>query len=498
MDVFKNIKYGDVEVKQPVGLFINNEFVASKAGNTLSTVNPTTEEEITSVFAAESEDVDVAVAAARKAYASWKEVPGNERGALLRKLADLCVKHYDTLTAIEATDSGKPRYNNANYDVDECINVYNYFGGWADKVHGKVMMDDQANKLMYTRHQPYGVCGQIIPWNYPLAMASWKIGPAIAAGNVIVLKTAEQTPLSMLYFGNLVKEAGFPPGVINIISGYGRTAGAALASHMDVDKIAFTGSTATGKLIMEMAAKSNLKAVTLECGGKSPMVVFDDCDFEQAVKWAVFGIMYNQGQVCCATSRLIVQDTIYDKFVEALKKEVESQTVIGDPFNKDVGHGPQVSEVQHKRVLSYIEKGKQEGARLVTGGVATTHNNKGYYIKPTVFADCTQDMTIVKEEIFGPVVVVGKFSTEEEALEKANDTSYGLGAAVFTQNITRAHEFANEIDAGTVWINSSNDSDIHLPFGGFKMSGVGTELGEYGLNTYTQVKSIQLNLGSRL
>lgn len=497
LELFKDITYGDLTVKQPLGLFINNEFVPSKAGNTLSTVNPTTEQEITSVYAAEAEDVDIAVAAARTAFASWKKVPGNERGALLRKLAQLCEKHLDTLTAIEATDSGKPRYNNANYDVEECINVFNYYGGWADKVHGKVIMDD-PKKLMYTRHQPYGVCGQIIPWNYPLAMASWKIGPAIAAGNVIVLKTAEQTPLSMLYFGNLVKEAGFPPGVINIISGYGRTAGAALASHMNVDKIAFTGSTATGKLIMEMAAKSNLKAVTLECGGKSPMLVFEDCDLEQAVKWGAFGIMYNQGQVCCATSRIYVHESIYEKYVEGLKKEVESSTVLGDPFNKDVGHGPQVSELQHKRVLNYIDIGKKEGARLVTGGVSAEHNKKGYFVRPTIFADVTQDMTIVKEEIFGPVVVVGKFSTEEEALKKANDTSYGLGAAVFTQNITRAHDLANEIDAGTVWINSSNDSDIHLPFGGFKMSGVGSELGEYGLNTYTQVKSIQVNLGSRL
>lgn len=490
------LKLGGIDIEQPLGLFINNEWVPAKSGEKITSVNPATEEVICEVDAAGPEDVDLAVAAARKAYnTKWKNTPASERGLLLRKLAVLMEENMDTLTAIEAADSGKPRWQNANYDVEECINVFNYYAGWADKNHGKVIMEDNS-KLMYTRHQPYGVCGQIIPWNYPLAMASWKIGPAIAAGNTIVLKTAEQTPLSMLWFGNLVKKAGFPPGVINVISGYGKDAGAALASHMDVDKIAFTGSTATGKLIMQMAAKSNMKAVTLELGGKSPLLVFDDCDLEQTAKWAKFGIMYNQGQVCCATSRIYVQEGIYDKFLEALKAECTNDITIGDPFNKDVSHGPQVSETQFKRVMGYIEEGKKSGARVVLGGSNT--GSKGYYINPTIFADVTQDMKIVQEEIFGPVVVVGKFKTEEEALKLANDTAYGLGAAIFTQNITRAHTLAGEIDAGTVWINSSNDSDIHLPFGGFKMSGIGNELGEYGLQTYTQVKSVQVNLGAKL
>jgi aldehyde dehydrogenase (NAD+) len=495
LSLSQKITVGDVTYEQPLGLFINNEFVPARNGGTLETVNPATEKVITKVHAADKDDVDIAVAAARKAFKTWKKISGTERAKLLKKLADLTEKYRDTLTAIEAADSGKPRFNNATYDVDECIGVFNYYGGWADKITGKTLMETD-DRLMYTRHQPYGVCGQIIPWNYPLAMAAWKIGPAIAAGNTIVLKTAEQTPLSMLYFGNLVKEAGFPPGVINIISGLGRDAGAPLASHMDVDKIAFTGSTATGKLIGQMAAASNLKAVTLECGGKSPMLVFDDADIEQAVKWALFGIMYNQGQVCCATSRIYVHEAIYEKFLKEIKAECEKSTKMGDPFDKEVGHGPQVSEVQHKRVLNYINVGKQEGARLISGGSAPT--GTGFYIHPTIFADVTQDMTVVKEEIFGPVVVIGKFSTQEEAVEKANDTCYGLGASVFTESITRAHIVANEIDAGTVWINSSNDSDFHLPFGGFKMSGVGSELGEYGLQTYTQVKSIQVNLGSRL
>lgn len=492
----KTISVAGITYEQPLGLFINNQFVKSKKGETLSTVNPSTGKEITEVYRASEEDVNEAVRVARHAFTSvWKKTTGMEIAALLRKLALLMEEHRDVLTAIEAMDSGKPRHTNASGDVDECINVFNYYSGWADKIVGKTIMGNE-DRLCFTRHEPYGVCGQIIPWNYPLAMAAWKIGPAIATGNVIVMKTAEQTPLSMLYFGTLVQKAGFPPGVINVLSGYGREAGAALASHVDVDKIAFTGSTATGKLIMEMAAKSNLKAVTLECGGKSPMLVFDDCDLEQAVKWAHAGIMYNMGQVCSATSRIYVQEGIYEKFVLAMKKYVEEATKLGDVMDETVEHGPQVTKEQQQRVLGYIEKGKQSGARLVTGGFAP--KREGYYIQPTIFADINQDMAIVREEIFGPVVVIGKFKTEEEAIKKANDTSYGLGSSVFTENLTKAHRVAAEIDAGTVWINSSNDSDIRLPFGGFKMSGIGNELGEYGLQTYTRVKAVQVNLGSRL
>lgn len=480
---------------QPLGLFINNEFVKPKNGGSLETVNPATEEVITEVYAADEADVDIAVEAAREAYTKvWKKTPGPERSRLLRNIAKLFEEQRDLLSAIDAADSGKPQQTNVMADVQECIDLYYYYAGWADKKQGKTI-ETTPQKFAYTLHEPFGVCGQIIPWNYPLSMAAWKIGPAIAAGNVIVMKLSEQTPLSMLYFGTLVQKAGFPPGVINIFTGYGPKAGAALASHTDIDKLAFTGSTVTGRLVMKMAT-SNLKNVTLECGGKSPMLVFDDCDFEQAVKWSLFGIMYNQGQNCSATSRVYVQDSIYEKFLLALKREAEITTKLGDPFDAKVEHGPQVTDVQQRRVLNYIDIGKKEGARLVLGG--SPPNRKGFYVEPTIFADVSDDMTIVKEEIFGPVVVVSKFSTEEEALTKANDSSYGLGAAIFTENISKAHRLASEIESGTVWINSSNDTDVKVPFGGFKMSGIGAELGEYGLQNYTRPKAVHVNLGNRL
>lgn len=490
------ITLGDVTYEQPTQLFINNEWVNATGGKTIVSVNPATEENIATVQAASAADVDRAVKAARAAFkGEWSKWTGYERGELLRRLSEEIKKDFDTLTAIEAADSGKPRWQNANYDVDHCIEVFNYYAGWADKIEGKVTMDNPG-RVMYTRHQPYGVVGQIIPWNYPLAMAAWKIAPAIAAGNVIVMKTAENTPLSMLYFCNLIKRAGFPAGVFNLLSGYGAEAGNALTAHMDVDKVAFTGSTPVGQAVMASAAKSNLKNVTLECGGKSAAVVFDDADIEQAAKWCVEGIMYNMGQVCCATSRIICQSKVYEKFIAELKKACEARTTIGDTFHKDTSHGPQVSAVQFERVLKYIAKGKSEGARCVTGGDRA--GDKGYFVKPTIFADVTPDMTIAREEIFGPVVTVTKFDTFEEGIEIANDSMFGLGGAVFSQNITQAHKAANAMDTGTVWINSSNDQDLHLPFGGFKMSGIGSELGGYGLDAYLHPKSIQINLDSKL
>ncbi|CAN6674992.1 aldehyde dehydrogenase [NAD(P)+] 1 [Trichomonascus vanleenenianus] len=486
-----------VKYTQPLGLFINNEFVPAKSGNRVETINPATEEPICEVHAAGAADVDAAVDAARAAFPKWKRVSGAERGALMQRLVRLIYEERDLLSAIDALDAGKPRLKNVMNDVEESLSVFSYYAGWADKLTGKAI-ECSPDKFAYTRHEPYGVCGQIVPWNYPLGMASWKIAPAVAAGNVIVLKTSEVTPLSMLYFGKLVQKAGFPPGVINIISGFGRDAGAALAAHMDVDKIAFTGSTLTGRAVMKAAAESNMKAVTLECGGKSPNLVFADSDFEQAVKWSLFGIMYNMGQVCSATSRIYVEETIYDKFVEAIKQESLATARIGDPFDDSVEHGPQVNEAQYKKVLRYIEIGKKEGARLILGGGTPAATTKGYYVEPTIFADVTEDMTIMKEEIFGPVVCISKFSTEKEAIRKANNSEYGLGAAVFTTNLNRAHRVAAEIESGTVWINSSNDCDVNLPFGGFKQSGIGSELGEYGINTYTQVKAVHVNLGTRL
>lgn len=484
---------------QPSGLFINNEFVKSRSGKTIDSINPSTGEVNGSVYAADEEDVDSAVRCARNAFNSvWRKTSGVERGDLLNKFAQFLLEHRDLIGSIEAWDSGKTKEQNAVYDIDECINCFKYFAGWADKIQGKVIQND-PKKLAYTVHEPFGVCGQIIPWNYPLAMAAWKLAPALAAGNVVVLKSSEVTPLSILYLAKIFKDVGFPPGVVNILSGYGATCGKALASHLDVDKIAFTGSTATGKLIQQMAS-SNLKAVTLECGGKSPLIVRQDADLDQAVKWAAIGIMSNQGQICTSTSRVYIHESVYEKFVTLYAKHIKEEYVQGDMFEKDAIVGPQVSKQQFDKVLSYIDIGKKEGARVVLGGEKNTDGNmsKGFFIRPTIFADVKPDMRIVNEEIFGPVVTCGKFTSDEEAIKYANQTQYGLGAAIFTSDITKAHEMASDIQAGMVWINSSNDSDCHVPFGGVKMSGVGRELGEYGLSMYTQAKAIHVNLGTKL
>lgn len=354
-------------------------------------------------------------------------------------------------------------------------------------------------KFAYTLRQPIGVVGQIIPWNFPLAMAAWKLGPALACGNTVVLKAAEQTPLSILYFATLIKEAGFPPGVINVLNGHGRVAGAALVQHPDVDKVAFTGSTITAREIMKMAA-GTLKNITLETGGKSPLLVFEDADVEQAAKWAHVGIMYNQGQVCTSTSRILVHESVYDKFVSTFKEVVTSTSKVGDPFADDTYQGPQVTKAQYDRVLSYIESGKSEGATLVSGGepFKNIDGGCGFFIAPTIFTNVKDSMRIYREEVFGPFVVIASFTDEGEAVTRANDTTYGLGAAVFTRDIERAHRVASDIEAGMVWINSSNDSDVRVPFGGVKQSGIGRELGEAGLDAYSQVKAVHVNMGSRL
>lgn len=393
--------------------------------------------------------------------------------------------------------AGKPYLTALGEDLADVIETLRYYGGYADKISGSTISTSPA-KFAYTLRQPIGVVGQIIPWNFPLSMAAWKLGPALACGNTVVLKAAEQTPLSILYLAKLVKQAGFPPGVVNILNGHGKEAGAAIASHPDIDKIAFTGSTATGRQIMKMAAV-NLKNITLETGGKSPLIVFDDADIEQAAKWAHIGIMYNQGQVCTATSRLLVHETVYDEFVSKFKEVVASTNKVGDPFSVDTFQGPQVTKAQYDRVLAYIESGKSEGATLSAGGVP--HKNlggKGFFIEPTIFTDVKDHMKIYREEVFGPFVVICSFKTEEEAITMANDTTYGLGSAVFTQNIERGHRVASEIEAGMVWINSSNDSDYRIPFGGVKQSGIGRELGEAGLEAYSQIKAVHLNMGTRL
>lgn len=396
------------------------------------------------------------------------------------------------------TPAGKS-YNEAlEVDLTESISTIRYYAGWADKTYGQTI-STTPEKFAYTLRQPIGVVGQIIPWNYPLSMATWKLGPALACGNTVVLKAAEQTPLSILVFGELIRDAGFPPGVVNFINGYGKTAGAALVQHPLVDKVAFTGSTATASQIMSMAAKS-LKNITLESGGKSPLLVFSDADLEQAVKWSHMGIMSNQGQICTATSRILVQDTIYDQFLPKFLETLKEVSIVGNQWDKNTYQGPQVSKAQYERVLDYLEVGKKEGATVSAGGEAkkVSEDGKGYFVSPTVFTDVKPSMRIYKEEIFGPVVVIVKFSSEEEALDLANDTTYGLGSAVFTKDLERAHRVAAELEAGMVWVNSSQDCDPRVPFGGVKQSGIGRELGEAGLEAYTQVKAVHVNMGTRL
>lgn len=448
--------------------------------------------------------MDRAVQAARTALKdpSWKLLPPTDRGRLMARLADLVEERKETLAAIEAWDNGKPYAVALNEDLQEVIFTFRYYSGWADKTYGQTI-STTPDKFAYTLRQPIGVVGQVIPWNYPLGMAAWKLGPALACGNTIVLKPAEQTPLSVLVLASLIKEAGFPPGVVNIVNGYGREAGAALVQHPLVDKVAFTGSTATARQIMKMAS-ATLKNITLETGGKSPLLVFSDADLEQAVKWSHAGIMSNQGQICTATSRIFVQKGIYDVFLEKYKEAIKSTSKVGNQWDESTFQGPQVTRAQYERILSYIDIGKSEGATVLAGGEpyresgSSTDFSKGFFIAPTVFTDVKDSMRICQEEIFGPVVVISSFDTEEEALSRANSTTYGLGASVFTRDIQRAHRMAAEIEAGMVWINSSQDSDPRIPFGGVKQSGIGRELGEAGLEAYSQIKAVHVNMGTVL
>lgn len=457
------------------------------------------ESEIASVEAASPEDIDTAVKAARKAFNSpeWREISNTERGDIMFKFAQLIEDNKEILATLETWDNGKPYQVALNEDLAEVAYSIKYYAGWADKIHGQTI-PTTPQKFAYTLKQPIGVCGQIIPWNYPLAMAAWKLGPALACGNTVVLKPAEQTPLSILYLATLIPKAGFPPGVINIVNGYGKDAGSALVNHPDVDKIAFTGSTATGRAVMK-AASVNMKNITLETGGKSPLIVFKDADLEQAAKWGHVGIMSNQGQICTATSRILVQKEIYEEYVKQFK-QVVTENKVGDPFSDDTFQGPQITKAQYERVLSYIETGKSEGAKLETGG--TAHKNvgegKGFFVEPTVFSGVKENMKIFQEEVFGPFVSITPFDTEEEAIRLANNTSYGLGSAVFTRDIERGHRVAGRLEAGMVWINSSNDSDVRVPFGGVKQSGIGRELGEAGLSAYSQVKAVHVNMGLKL
>jgi aldehyde dehydrogenase (NAD+) len=476
-------------------LLIENRWVESASGRTFPTINPATGEEICQVAEADAADVDLAVRAARNAFerGSWRRMPAAERGRLLNRLADLIEKNAEELARLESLDNGKPYKVALTADLPLTVACYRYYAGWADKVQGRTI-PISGNYFCYTRLEPVGVVGQVIPWNFPLLMQAWKLAPALACGNTVVLKPAEQTPLTALRVGELILEAGFPSGVVNILPGYGPTAGQAIARHMDVDKVAFTGSTEVGHLIMEAAAQTNLKRVTLELGGKSPNIVFADADLNQAIEGSHFALFFNQGQCCCAGSRLFVERKVYDEFVERSVSRARRRTV-GDPFDPRTEQGPQVDQAQFDKVMSYIESGRSEGAKLMCGGERA--GDRGYFVKPTVFADVRDEMKIAEEEIFGPVMSIIPFEGIDEVIDRANRTMYGLAAAVWTQDITKATTIANNVRAGTVWVNCYDVFDAAAPFGGFKQSGIGRELGEYGLQQYTEVKTVTMALGAQ-
>uniref|UniRef100_A0A8C0IBB3 Aldehyde dehydrogenase 1 family member A3 n=1 Tax=Bubo bubo TaxID=30461 RepID=A0A8C0IBB3_BUBBB len=460
-------------------IFINNEWHESTSGKKFPTYNPSTLEKICDIEEGDKPDVDNAVEAAKAAFqrgSPWRQMDALSRGRLLHKLADLLERDRVILATLETMDTGKPFLQAYFIDLEGCIKTLRYYAGWADKIQGRTIPVDE-NFVCFTRHEPMGVCGAITPWNFPLLMLVWKMAPALCCGNTLVIKPAEQTPLTSLYIGSLIKEVGFPPGVVNIVPGYGPTAGAAISTHHNIDKIAFTGSTKVGKLIKEAASKSNLKRVTLELGGKNPCIVCADADLDLAVECAHQGVFFNQGQCCTAASRVFVEEQIYPEFV---KRSVEyaKKRLVGDPFDARTEQGPQIDQKQFDKILELIESGKKEGAKLECGGLAI--EDRGLFIKPTVFSEVTDNMRIAKEEIFGPVQPIMKFKSIEEVIRRANSTEYGLTAAVFTKNLDRALTLASALQSGTVWINCYNALYAQAPFGGFKMSGNGRELDKYG------------------
>jgi len=471
-------------------LFINGEFVESVSQKSFETYNPATGEVLAHVFEAGPEDIDLAVKAARKAFdeGPWSKMGTAERSRLMYKLADLMEEHKDDLAQLETLDNGKPIRETTNADIPLAIEHMRYYAGWSTKIVGQTIPVN-GPFFNYTRHEAVGVVGQIIPWNFPLLMAMWKLGAALATGCTVVLKPAEQTPLSALYLAELVQEAGFPAGVLNIVPGFGETAGQPLVDHPEVNKIAFTGSTEVGKLIMEKAAKT-LKRVTLELGGKSPNIILPDADLTEAIPGALNGVMFNQGQVCCAGSRVFVQKKQFDNVVADMVSHAE-KIKQGSGIHADTEIGPLVSTEQQNRVLGYIEKGVNEGAELLVGG--TKPYEQGYFVSPTIFANVQDEMTIAKEEIFGPVISAIPYDNIDDLIARANNSEYGLAAGVWTRDVAKAHYIAENLRAGTVWVNCYNVFDAASPFGGYKQSGIGREMGSYALNSYTEVKSVWIS-----
>ncbi len=476
-------------IKQDRKMLINGQWVEAASGKTFPSYNPATGEVLARVAEGDREDIDRAVSAARTAFESgpWQKMTASERGRLIWKIADLIDDNREELAELEMLDNGKPFKIARIADVPLAADLFRYMAGWATKIEGNTIPVSAPGKyLAYTLREPIGVVGQIIPWNFPLLMAAWKLGPALATGCTVVLKPAEQTPLSALRLGELIQEAGIPDGVVNIIPGYGETAGAALAAHPGVDKIAFTGSTEVGRLIVQAAA-GNLKKVSLELGGKSPNVVFADGDLETAISGASMAIFFNHGQCCCAGSRLYIEKPIFDKVVDGVAEKA-SKIKVGPGWDQSTDMGPLVSEEQLKRVCGYLESGIADGAKAVVGG--QRNGEKGYFVNPTVLVDTTEKMKVVQEEIFGPVVAAIPFSDPDELVPRANDSVYGLAAGIWTRDIGKAHRLAAKLRAGTVWVNCYNVFDAALPFGGYKQSGWGREMGHDALELYTQTKAV--------
>ncbi|MCC6744660.1 MAG: aldehyde dehydrogenase family protein [Acidobacteria bacterium] len=480
-------------VARPRTMFINGQWVHAASGKTFDTYNPATGEVLAQVAEGDAEDINRAVAAARAAFDTgpWRTMTASERGRLIWKLGDLIEEHVAEFAELETLDNGKPLTISRAADVPLAAELFRYMAGWATKLEGStiplsVPYTPGAIYHAYTVREPVGVVGQIIPWNFPLLMAAWKLGPALAAGCTIVLKPAEQTPLSALRLGELIDEAGFPPGVVNVVTGFGETAGAALAAHPDVDKVAFTGSTEVGRLIVHAAA-GNLKKVTLELGGKSPNVVFADSDVDRAIAGAASAIFFNHGQCCCAGSRLFVERSIFDRVVEGVS-DAASKIKVGPGLDPSTDMGPLVSEEQLNRVCGFIDSGMSDGARAVVGGKRV--GDKGYFVEPTVLVDTSDDMKVIQEEIFGPVVAAIPFEDPSQLVARANDSVYGLAAGIWTQDVAKAHAVAAQLRAGTVWINCYNIFDAALPFGGYKQSGWGREMGKEALENYTETKAV--------